>query len=177
MAAETKGAEGGGLPQLDFTTWPSQILWLLISLVALFFILNRFVLPRVASTMEERRDTIGGDLDLAAEYDLKAREAEASYKAALDKARGEARKIADKNQAEIREQLNAAIAEADKRIAAQSEESATRIAAIQAEAQQKAAEVAESVAGALLEKFSPKPADAAAVKSAVAEALQSRSGA
>ena len=171
------GHEGGGLPQLNFATWPSQILWLAISLVMLFVILNRFVLPRVAATIEERRDTIAGDLDLAAVYENKAREAEASYKAALETARAEARRIGDKTQAEIREQLNEAIAEADKRIEAQTATSAERIAAIRAEAGQKAAEVAEQAAGALIDKFSPKGVDSGAVRAAVQSALQSRAGA
>ncbi len=173
MAADAKGG-GEGLPQLNFETWPSQILWLAISLALLYFLLSRFVLPRVASTIEERRDTIAGDLDLAADYERKAREAETSYKAALDNARAEARRIADKTQAEIREQLNAAVAEADKRIAAQAEESAARIAGIQAEAGQKAAEVAESAASALIERFGPRSADQSAVKAAVTDALRGR---
>lgn len=172
------GGGGGGLPQLNFETWPSQILWLAISMVALFFILSRFVLPRVSATIEERRDTIAGDLDLAAVYENKAREAEASYKAALETARAEARRIGDKTQAEIREQLNAAIAEADKRIEAQAAVSAERIADIRAEAGQKAAEVAEEAAAALVEKFSPgKGVDAGQVRAAVQGALQSRAGA
>lgn len=176
MAADAHSSGSGGLPQLNFETWPSQIIWLAISLVALYFILNRFVLPRVSATLEERRDTIAGDLDLAAIYENKAREAEASYKAALEAARGEARRIADKTQAEIREQLNAAIAEADKRIEAQAALSAERIDNIRAEAGQQAREVAEATAAALVEKFSPKGVDAGSIASAVRDALQSRSG-
>ncbi|MEL6979088.1 MAG: F0F1 ATP synthase subunit B' [Pseudomonadota bacterium] len=176
MAADptAEAASSGGLPQLNFETWPSQILWLVISLALLFFFLNRFVLPRVALTLEERRDTIAGDLDLAADYDRKARDAEASYKAALDTARAEARRIADKTQTQIREELNVAVAEADKRIAAQAAASAERIAGIKAEAGQKAAEVAEATAAALLEKLSPTAQSAASVKKAVKSALSSR---
>lgn len=177
MAADpATGASSGGLPQLNFETWPSQILWLALSLAALFFILSRFVLPRVALTLEERRDTIAGDLDLAADYDRKAREAEASYKAALEAARGEARKIGEKTQNQIREELNAAVAEADKRIAAQAAASAERIAGIKAEAEQKAADVAEAAAAALLEKLSPVAATGASVKTAVKSALSGRLG-
>ncbi|MEM9725204.1 MAG: F0F1 ATP synthase subunit B' [Pseudomonadota bacterium] len=178
MAAENGGDGGGGLPQLNFETWPSQILWLAISITALYFILSRFVLPRVAATIEERRDTIASDLDLAADFERKARDAEKSYKQALEDARAEARGIADKNQAEIREKLNVAIAEADKRISEQADESAKRIGNIQAEAREKAAEVAESTAMALVAKFNPSgDVDAAVVKAAVAKAVEARFGA
>lgn len=173
MAAGADDA-GGGLPQLEFETWPSQILWLAITLVALYFILNRLVLPRVAATLEERRDTIAGDLDMAAEYDRKAIDAEKSYKAALDTARAEARKIADKTQAEIKERLNAAIADADLRIEAKASESAQKIAAIRAEAGQRAAEVAEETAFALVGKLGGAQADPNAVRTAVTDALAQR---
>ena len=74
--------------------------------------------------------------------------------------------------------MNAAIAEADKRIEAQAAVSAERISAIRAEAGQKAAEVAEEAAAALVDKFSPgQGADAGKVRAAVQGALQSRAGA
>ncbi|MEO0692954.1 MAG: F0F1 ATP synthase subunit B', partial [Pseudomonadota bacterium] len=43
MATETTGAEEAatGLPQLDFSTFPNQIFWLIVTLVAIYLILNR----------------------------------------------------------------------------------------------------------------------------------------
>lgn len=179
MATDTHGAEAassGGLPQLDFSTWPSQILWLAITITALYFILSKFALPRIQSTLEERQDTIANDLDMASEYDRKAAEAEAAYKAALDKARAEARKIADKNQAEIKAQLDVALAEAEASISARTVESRSRLDAIHAEAGARAEEVAVSVAEALMGRFSPTAADSSALKSAVTRQIQSRFG-
>ena len=35
----------GGMPQLDVATYPNMIFWLIVALVALYFILTRFALP------------------------------------------------------------------------------------------------------------------------------------
>lgn len=164
-------------PQLHFEYWPSQIFWLAVTLAALWWILNRLALPRVRSTIEERRDTISGDLDKAAEFNLAAEEAEEAYEAALQNARAEAQKIADKTKAAIKDDLEVAMAEADKRIAAKTAESNARLQAIAAESAEKAREVAEATAQALVERFSPSKIDAADVNRAVAERLANRPGA
>ena len=47
------GAEAAGMPQLDFATFPNQIFWLLVTLVVIYLILSRVVLPRVGSDKTE----------------------------------------------------------------------------------------------------------------------------
>ncbi len=164
----------GGLPQIDFTTWPSQIVWLVITFVLLYFIMSVFALPRIQSTLEERQDTIANDLDLAAEYDRKAFEAEAAYKASLEKARAEARRISDKNQEEIKAQLDVALAEAETVISEKTVGSRERLNAIRAEASAKAEEVATSVAEALVARFSSAAVDAGEVRASVSREIQNR---
>ena len=171
-AAHAAAAEhGGGLPQLDFSTWPSQIIWLAIALVVLYLILTRIALPKIAATLEERQDTIAGDLDMAAEYNQRAEEAEAAYHAALDKARVEARKIGDQAKSEIQAELGDALAEADKKIGEKTAESVKRIAEIQAEAKVQATTVAKDTAAALVERFSPTPVDGARIEKEVGERI------
>lgn len=55
------GAEAGkavGMPQLDISTWPNQIFWLLVTLLAIYLILTRVALPRIGAVLAERRGTI-----------------------------------------------------------------------------------------------------------------------
>lgn len=174
--ASDNGAGSGGLPQLQFENWPSQIFWLVVSFSVLYFVLSRLALPKIAETLSARQDQIAGDLDLAAEYDQKAKDAEAAYRTALNTARTEARKIADKAQAEIKTQVDAAMAEADTRISVRAAESAERIKAIRQDAKQQAATVAEDVALALVAKFGPEGAAPAPVSGAVSEEIERRFG-
>ena len=46
-AAAGDGAEHakGGLPQLNIETFPSQIFWLVVTLVVLFYLLSKIALP------------------------------------------------------------------------------------------------------------------------------------
>lgn len=167
---------GPAFPQLHFDYWPSQIFWLLVALVALYFILTRVALPRIRSTLEERRDTISSDLDKAAEFNLAAEEAEDAYDKALHDARAEAQKIAEKTKSEIKERLDVAVAEADKRIAAKVAESEATLKAIQDEAADKAREVAVSTADALVARFSPSEVSTVDVEAAVAANLSRQIG-
>ena len=45
-----------GMPQLDFTTFPNQIFWLVVTLIVIYFILTRIALPRIGAVLAERRE-------------------------------------------------------------------------------------------------------------------------
>ena len=139
MATETHDAAHGahgaeeaatGLPQLDFSTFPNQIFWLVVALVAIYLILTKVALPRIADVLAERSGTITNDIAQAEELKLKAQEAEAAYEKALADARAEAQRIIGEAKAEMQAELDAATANADEQIAAQTVESEKRIAEV-----------------------------------------------
>jgi len=53
MATEAHGEAGKavGMPQLDFSTWPNQIFWLLVTLVVIYFVLSKIALPRIGADL------------------------------------------------------------------------------------------------------------------------------
>ena len=53
-----EAAEAAGMPQLDFSTFPNQIFWLVVALVVLYLLLSRMALPRIGSVIAERAGTI-----------------------------------------------------------------------------------------------------------------------
>ncbi|MDG3040902.1 F0F1 ATP synthase subunit B' [Roseicyclus marinus] len=168
--ASTGAAAGGeaGIPQLAFDTFPNQIFWLVVSLVAIYFILSRVALPRIAAVLAERQGTLTNDLAAAEDLKRKAVEAEAAYNKALADARTEAQKIAEETRAGIQADLNEAIAKADAEIAAKAAESEARIAEIQAGAVQSIEEVAKSIAGDIAAAVAPGASvDADAIANAV----------
>ena len=97
-----------GMPQLDPAIFPNLIFWLVVALVALYFILSKVALPRIGTVMTERNDAISNDIEQAALLKRRAEEAEASYNAALAKARDEAHKIAAEAKAQIDKELGRA---------------------------------------------------------------------
>ncbi len=155
MAIETPGAasscvnaEGSaiGMPQLCLDWFPNQIFWLVVTLVAIFFVLTRIALPRIAAVLAERQGTITNDIAAAEELKLKAQEAEAAYDKALADARAEAGKIAEETRAAIQSDLDAELARADEEISAKTAESEAAIAEIRAGAEASVREVASDVA-------------------------------
>lgn len=174
FAADDHGGEAkkGGMPQLDITTYGSQIVWLIIALGVLFFILKSVALPRIAGGLEERSDAIEDDLDRAAEFRKKAEEAEAAYDKALADARAKANEIAQATRDEIQKEVDAAIAKADAEIAARAAEGAKRVAEIRDSARAAIETVAADTAAALVDAVAPDMADDGAVRAAVAQAMK-----
>ncbi|WP_226782875.1 F0F1 ATP synthase subunit B' [Oceaniglobus trochenteri] len=158
MATETAGHGAdtvaheieAGMPQLDFSTFPNQIFWLIVALFAIYFILSRIALPRIGSVLAERQGTITNDIAAAEELKLKAVEAEKAYDKALADARAEAGRIVAAAKAEIQADLDDAIQKADAEIAAKSAESEKAINEIRAGAMESVEAVAKDTAGAIV---------------------------
>ena len=151
MATETAGAEKAatGLPQLDFSTFPNQIFWLVIALIAIYMILSRVSLPRIAAVLAERQGAITNDIAAAEELKSKAAEAEAAYEKALADARAEASRIAAEAKAEMQAEVDEAIKKADAEIAARTAEGEARIAEIREGAAAAISDVAKDTAEAV----------------------------
>lgn len=175
MATEAHGGAAAehavGMPQLDVTTWPNQIFWLLVTLVVIYFVLSRIALPRIAAVLAERRGTITNDLTAAEALKQKAVEAERAYNDALARARADAAKIVAEARAEIQKDLAAATAQADAEISAKAAQSEARIGEIRAGAVAAVTEVATDTAHELVAALGGK-ADAASVVAAVSARLK-----
>ncbi|MDO9525226.1 MAG: F0F1 ATP synthase subunit B' [Gemmobacter sp.] len=147
MATDAQSAgQSAGMPQLDLSTFPNQIFWLVVALVAIYLLLTKIALPRIGAVLAERKGTITNDLAAAEELKLKAQQAEVAYNQALADARTEAAKIVAAARVEIQAELDTAIAKADAEIAARAAESERRIGEIRATALDDVTEVAKDTA-------------------------------
>ena len=160
-----------GMPQLNFSTFPNQIFWLAVALVAIYLILSRIALPRIGAVLAERQGAITNDIAAAEDLRQKASDAEAAYDKALADARSEAQRIAQTARDEIQGELDEAIAKADAEIAARTAESEKQIAAIREEAAGNVRQVAQDVAAEIVTAFGGN-ADRSAVESAVATRME-----
>ncbi len=159
-------AGNAGMPQLDFSHWGNQMFWLALALIAIYMILSRVALPRIAAVLAERQGTISNDIAAAEDLKAKAVEAEAAYDKALVDARAEAQRIVDEAKAEVQSDLDNAIAKADVEIAAKSAESEAAIAEIRAGAVESVKAVAKSTAKEIIAAMGGK-ADAKTITAAV----------
>ena len=184
MATETPGAgqeaagacvdAGGyaiGMPQLCADWFGNQIFWLILTLIAIYLILSRVALPRIAAILAERQGTITNAIANAEDLKAKAAQAEEAYNEALADARSEAQEIAAETRAKIQEDLDEAIAQADAEIAAKTAESEKAIAEIRAGAVESIREVARDAAQEIVAVFGAS-ADADTVASAVEDRMK-----
>lgn len=160
-----------GMPQLDFSTFPNQIFWLIVTLVVIYLVLSRIALPRIGAVLAERSGTITNDIAAAEELKQKAVEAEAAYEQALADARAQAGAIVAEAKADIQAKLDVELKKADKKIAAKSAESEAAIAEIRDGAIKGVTQVAKDTAKELVAAFGGK-ADAKTITAAVAARLK-----
>ncbi len=163
------------MPQLDITTFPSQILWLIVTFAALFLIMWKVAVPRIAEVLESRQQRIDDNLDRAGELKKEAEAAIEAYEAAIAKARSEAQseindaaqKIASEaaqQESDLAAKLQTRIAESE---AAIEEAKKNAIAGVRDMAQEITVSASEKLVG-------DSPA-ASAVETAVDNAMKARS--
>jgi F-type H+-transporting ATPase subunit b len=138
------------MPQLDFSTFAPQIVWLVITFVALYFLMSKVALPRISVVLENRRDRIANDLDEAQRLRAETENVIQVYEAELAEARAKAHGIA----AETREKLNAEIAveqaKIDEKIDARMAEAEAKITAMKDQAMGEVNAAAADTADAII---------------------------
>ena len=162
------------MPQLDFTTFPAQIVWLAICFIVLYALMARVGLPRVGAILADRRGRIDGDLAKATQMKDEAEAVIAAYQRALAEARAEAQAMVR----ETTETLNAAAAARQRTLAqglaAETAAAERRIAAAKTEALANLRDVAIDVARAAAAKIAGTELDPARAGAAVDEILRER---
>ena len=111
------GASEPGLPQLDIATWPSQLFWLVVLYGAGYLVMAKIVTPRIGAVLEERRQTVDGDLEKARAASADAAKIRADYESDLEKARIEAAEFAKQAAMEATKKAEVADAKIAKKLA------------------------------------------------------------
>lgn len=81
------------MPQLDVTWFPTQLVWLALTFIALYAVIALVAAPRIGGVLEERQRRIDDDLERAAALKAEAEAAIASYEKAMTEARNGARDV------------------------------------------------------------------------------------
>jgi F-type H+-transporting ATPase subunit b len=164
------------MPQLDFATYPQQLVWLAITFIVLYLLMSRLGLPRVRVVIEARRKRIDDDLAGASKIKDEAEAAMAAYQRTLAEARAQA-------QATVRERTERFAAEAAERqrqvVAALTEQTKSaeqQIAAAKERAFADIRNVAVEAARSITEKLTGAAADETKLGPAVDRAIAERAG-
>ncbi|HMA14741.1 MAG: F0F1 ATP synthase subunit B' [Bacteroidota bacterium] len=115
------------MPQLDPSVWPTQLFWLALTFIALYLIVWRVALPRIADVLEARQRRLDDDLKKAAalkdeaeailaEYEKMRAGAQASAQEVLQKAQDAMKAEAERQGRELAARLSQQTDEAEARI-------------------------------------------------------------
>ena len=117
----------GGLPQLDFNTYPSLVFWSVVSLIIGYILMKYLVTPNIKSILNNRETNIQNDLVKAKtssqetekiKQNIISSQAELKSKtqSIVNQALSETKQIIEKKEKDINQKLNEKIAKAEKQI-------------------------------------------------------------
>jgi F-type H+-transporting ATPase subunit b len=142
---ETTAAEGGEskFPPLDTKSFPSQLFWLVIFFAALYLLMSRMVLPKLAGILGARKGQIDGDLARALALKEETEAAIKHYEKELFDTRAKATDIGRDARAKVSNEIDAEQATLDGALSKKIKEAEAQVA----KAKAKAMESVESIAG------------------------------
>jgi F-type H+-transporting ATPase subunit b len=165
-------AEHALFPPVDYSTFPSQLLWLAITFVALYFLLARVAIPRIGGILSDRASRIAGDIERAQKAKADSEAAVAAYEKALAAARANAGNIAEAARIEAKTAADQERAGIEAEMARKLAASEASIAAIKQRALAEVGGIASDAAAAIVKALIDADAPKADVDAAVADALK-----
>ena len=90
-------ASSGGMPQLDFSTFPNQAFWLIVTMLCLFMMVRLLIIPRMDNILANRRKVIEEDLVGAEKFRDAAEELRKSITLEVDTAHLRSNEIISKS--------------------------------------------------------------------------------
>jgi F-type H+-transporting ATPase subunit b len=155
------------MPQLDPSTFGSQLFWLAVSFVTLYVVLSVLVLPRIGATMAKRSDQLDGDLAEAEALRAKAEAALEAYEEALAQARTKALVVAQTMRAEVQAETARQKAELDAKLAEEAAAADSRLAATREVALAGLRDAAKEIIGDVMVSIGVDQADDKSVDAAL----------
>ena len=107
--ASTSNNDAVGMPQLDFSTFPNQIFWLVVFCVILFAIVKLFIIPRMEDIFANRRKIIDGNIAKAEEIRIRISEIEKQIEEEIGKAKAQCADIMNTSAINVKEQMSIAL--------------------------------------------------------------------
>lgn len=155
------------MPQLDTSTFASQLFWLCICFFSMLFIMSKFIIPKIADILEQRQRKIDSYLIKAHQIKVQAEETLKKYQDALNEANEHAAKSLAKTQSELNSMIEKKQNELNIQLQEMLQVGETEIAKSQKEAINKIKSVSEDLALDIVKKIGLKDISSADIKAAI----------
>lgn len=161
-----------GFPQLNTASYPSQLFWLGVAFVVLYFLMSKIALPRVTKVLDARQSYKDTHLNDAGKMNEESEKIKSTYEKSLGQAQQSASETLLSRHQEISEKVSSAqgrFAENARNRLLAAEQA---IARAKAEAMQSIADVSADIAMEMVQKIAGIQVDKAEAKKAVTSVMK-----
>ncbi len=152
------------MPQLDFSTYASQIFWLALSFGLLYLIISARILPAIHKMIDTREQSVRSDMDRARALRTQAEVLKQEYELALHEARQKANALLQQASAKTASLQEERTRRMEDSLRHQTQEAEVRMQQLRASVLADMEHVAMEAARGIVEKFLGKPVTEAQVK-------------
>lgn len=167
-------ASGGTIPQMDFSTWPKQIFWLVVIFGGLYISLHKVALPQVSETIAHRENRIAERLADAKKLFKESQQSQDEQNVRLAQARDEANKIRFQAREDVQAIYTKEISKLEKSLDTQLAKAEASIAEQSSKALAELESSAADATGHVYTQLTGKPAANDAIKNIVTELMGSK---
>lgn len=140
------------MPQLDSTTFPSQLFWLSICFLILYFIIRYIFLPKITKVLENRETLREQKLNEASTYRAHAEDLLTDYERTLAEAREKAHQVYQQSVSLTAQEMNQKKKDSRDKLQERLHIAEQELYRARLEASGDVALIAQEVAGKILEK-------------------------
>ena len=141
------------MPQLEISTYVTQIFWLIVSFLSFWFMMAKIVIPKISETIEERKRKYDDYIRKAEEINVKALDSLQRYEKTLAAAKIKAAEQIAQNERELKEIIEAKEAEINQQLKQKIEESEALLTKQKAEIMTKVEALSKETALLILDEL------------------------
>ena len=156
MASSSEKEASIGMPQLDISNFDNQAFWLVVFLVSVFIVIKILVIPKMDSTLTNRRKIIEEDIQEAEEFRDLALQTEKTLNLEIESAREKANEILRNAKDQVKTNTLEALSEIDIKISEMAQEAAENILTIKKKANKEIQTLSKKLAPEVVKAILPK---------------------
>jgi len=142
-----------GMPQFNAYTFPTQLFWLIITFLLLYFFISLLILPRIRDNLRLRKNKISNDLERAELIKVEIEKITQEYNQKIDNAKNRANETIKNALEKADQDLLSQIDSVKKKITKKINESEKQTLDLKNDIALQTNEIAEEIAALLIEKI------------------------
>ena len=161
-----------GMPQLDPVYWPSQVFWLTIIFLSVYFLIAKIFIPKIEDNIESRENKIRKDLEEAKSLGEESEKKLKTYKDLIKTAKIDTKKIISQSRQKLSQDMQLKGKEIKKEIEKETENAQKEIKNFKINSINKINLISEEIASNLIKDIFGEDPNKSSVKAIVNEIMK-----